>query len=141
MFTKTLAAAALTAAVPALVFSNPGTSEAAPPCSQWGFDGPSFFRQSNDWTFNFDSTGPKAQGPAQADHFGHDVMNGTISGGIDGYAVNLDVHWDTGSVGKYTGSVDANGFASGTTYDAKYPNSTATWNSNSAFRCITPPPS
>jgi hypothetical protein len=87
----------------------------------------------------FYSTGPRAQGHATAtalDSGG--VMSGTVEGRIDGYAVNLTVSWDGGSVGKYEGSVDANGFASGVTYDAKNPSSTATWSSQRPFLCLTP---
>ena len=52
------------------------------------------FGQSNDWLMSFDSTGPKTQGAASALHIGgRERMHGNISGGIDGYAVNLQVHW------------------------------------------------
>ena len=63
-------------------------------------------------------------------------MNGKINGGIEGYAVKLDVNWVEGALRKYEGSVDANGFASGVTYDAKNPSSTATWHSQYALRCV-----
>jgi hypothetical protein len=128
--------------VPAPARAGPMLPLVAPACSQWGFDGPMSFRQSNNWGLTFDSRGPRAQGPATARNRAvAQPMHGTISGGIDGYAVNLEVRWDSGSVGKYEGSVDANGFANGVTYDAKHTGSTATWNSNSALRCITPAPS
>jgi hypothetical protein len=68
-------------------------------------------------------------------------MTGTVDGGIDGYAVNVQVHWNGCSLGKYEGSVDANGFASGTTYDAKNPGTTATWSLSEPLRCMTPAPS
>jgi hypothetical protein len=117
----------------------------APPCSQWGFSGPTGFNQSNGWRLDFDSTGPRAQGAAHAYHYDEDdnrsEMHGTISGGVEGYAVKVEVAWNSGALGKYEGSVDANGFASGTSYDAKTPSSTATWNSVSPLRCITPAPS
>jgi hypothetical protein len=85
----------------------------------------------------FNSTGARAEGRTRGDYHEKDVMYGTIEGGIDGYRVNFDVRWDDGPRGKYEGSVDANGFASGITYDARNPASTATWHSNGAFVCIT----
>lgn len=120
--------------------SGPALAQAAPPCSQWGFGGDTRLNQSNGWTLAFNSTGPRAQGRAQAfggrDSPGH--MVGTVDGGIDGYVVNLQVRWDGGEFGKYDGSVDANGFASGITYDARNPGSSAGWSSGQPLRCLTP---
>lgn len=65
-------------------------------------------------------------------------MHGTVEGGTKGYAINLQVRWAGGELGKYDGSVDAEGFASGHTYDGRTPSSAATWNSAAPLRCVTP---
>jgi hypothetical protein len=114
----------------------------APPCSQWGFAGDTRFDQSNGWAMRFTSTGAQANGPAVGftpKPPTQPSMHGTISGGVDGYAIKLEVRWDGGALGKYEGSVDANGFAHGTSYDAKTPSSTATWTTEGPLKCIAAP--
>lgn len=123
------------------LLTGPAPAHASPPCSQWGFAGETNFNQSNGWTLTFDSTGQRAQGSARAiarNDNGPFTMSGTVEGGIDGYAVNLQVRWNGGEFGKYDGSVDANGFASGTTVDVRNPGSSASWSSGQPLRCITP---
>jgi len=126
-----------------LISAGVAVGSAAPasaaPCNQWGFDGRTGFMQDNGWVMWFDSQGARAQGAANA--YSADLtgsMHGTIDGRIDGYAINLTARWDGGALGKYEGSVDANGFASGVTYDAKTPTSHATWRSDRPLRCVTP---
>jgi hypothetical protein len=126
-----------TAAMSAIgLLACPSPSQAAP-CNQWNFVGKTRFIQSNGWTMEFDSAGPMAQGRASARSVGlvPGSMSGIVAGRIDRYAVNLQVNWDGGSLGKDEGSVDANGFAHGVTYDAAHPESHATWNSESALGC------
>jgi hypothetical protein len=88
----------------------------------------------------FNATGKDAQGSAIAFTPNPPVseMKGTISGSIEGYAVNLKVQWDNGPIGKYDGSVNADGIASGTTYDIKNPGSSAGWSSSAPLQCVTP---
>jgi hypothetical protein len=126
------------------VFIVPAPQTQAAPCGQWGFTGQTHLQQSNNWAMFFTSTGTTAQGRADgiSNRFGGGSppdMHGSISGGIDGSTINLEVQWDNGPVGKYTGSVGADGFAHGTTYDAKNPGSKATWDS-SPLTCIAAPP-
>ena len=132
----------VTAAVAASAF---GLLVAAPPalaapCTQWGFAGRTTFDQSNGWAAQFESTGNTAQGPAQAYRTGYSLniyeMHGTVDGGIDGQAVNVRVQWNGGQLGIYEGRVDANGLASGTTYDGQNPSSRATWNIHKPFQCL-----
>ena len=140
----------VTVAAPALILLNAGLASAGP-CTQWGFAGQTQFNQSNGWTLFFESTGAKAQGRASAVGSApggfrmvgvnpEDIpgMHGNIDGGVDGYVLNVTARWDGGSVGRYEGSVDANGFAHGVTYDARDPSSTAKWDSNGPLQCVTP---
>jgi len=112
----------------------------AAPCSQWGFVGKTTLDQSNGWATHFESKGQAAQGPAQAYRTGSSIniyeMYGTVTGGIDGQAVNVRVQWDGGQLGIYEGRVDADGFASGTTYDGQNPSSRASWNIYKPFLCL-----
>jgi hypothetical protein len=112
----------------------------AAPCSQWGFTGKTTLDQSNGWATQFESKGEAAQGPAQAYRTGYSIniyeMNGTVTGGIEGQAVNVRVQWDGGQLGIYDGRVEANGLASGTTYDGQNPSSRATWNIHNPFTCL-----
>ncbi|MDT5215878.1 MAG: hypothetical protein QOK18_4117 [Mycobacterium sp.] len=113
----------------------PAIAHAAPPCGQWAFAGGTVLSQSNGWTMAFTSDGPRAQGHADA-WAGDGQLHGTVDGAIEGYSVNVSAHWDNGSLGKYEGSVDANGFGSGVTFDARNPSSTATWSTVRALRCL-----
>lgn len=112
----------------------------AAPCSQWAFAGKTTFDQSNGWATQFVSNGQAAQGPAQAYRTGFSIniyeMYGTVTGAIEGQAVNVRVQWDGGQLGIYEGRVDANGLASGTTYDGQNPSSRATWNIYKPFMCL-----
>jgi hypothetical protein len=49
--------------------------------------------------------------------------------------VKFVITWDNGSGGVYTGSIDANGFVSGTTADRWDPNSTASWHMREPAAC------
>lgn len=137
-----LRAAGATVSLAISLLCAPTLAQAAPPCSQWGFAGRTNFNQSNGWTLGFDSTGPQARGRASAVATNPDgdlvAMYGTVSGAIDGYAVNLEVRWDNGPFGKYEGSVDANGFASGTTYDVVNRGSAAGWSTQRPLQCVAP---
>jgi hypothetical protein len=108
---------------------------ADPPFAQWSFaDGETTLEQDNGWMLHFTSPGPNARGRADATNV-NGYMVGTVKGQITGYQVDFTVNWDGGSVGKYTGSVDANGFASGVTYDAKHPGSSSPWHSTGPLVC------
>ena len=121
-----VAASALTIGVIGL-FTGPVPAQAAP-CSQWGFNGFTVLMQTNSYWVQFTSTGPTAQGTANSyKSKGAPPNSGPISGGIDGSNVNLSIEWGGQPRGVYTGTVDANGNARGTTYDAGAPGSTAEW--------------
>jgi hypothetical protein len=93
----------------------------AAPCSQWGFNGQTTFQQSDGWQLRFTSTGSSAQGPAQAldGHFPDtgQPKHGNITGGVvNGQGIDISVHWDNGTVSKYSGEVDAKGGVTGNIY-------------------------
>jgi hypothetical protein len=112
----------------------------AAPCTQWAFAGKTTFDQANGWATQFESKDQVAQGPAQAYRTGSSIniyeMYGTVTGAIEGQAVNVRVQWSGGQLGIYEGSVNADGSASGTTYDAQNPSSRATWNIYKPFTCL-----
>ena len=110
----------------------------AAPCSQWGFPGGRFlFTQSNGYTVELSSpSGQDAQSRALAWNNSGDELYGRSGGNINGYHINFDVQWTNGHIGKYQGGMDPNGFAHGSTVDLKDPNSTASWDSVAALRCI-----
>ena len=90
-------------------------------CSQWGFNGDTDFQQSDGWVLNFNSTGPSAQGPAEAldGNFPDtgDPKHGNVTGGVvNGQGIDIQVHWDNGTYSKYSGEVDPNGGVSGNVY-------------------------
>jgi hypothetical protein len=133
MYAKTVLAA-VTTALSATLLTIPAPAQAVP-CKQWAFAGYTVLRQSNGWEMIFNSRDTRASGIANARAKGG-AMRGNITGGIDGYAVNLQVAWNGGSYGDYRGSVDVNGFASGNTVDASNPGSSAGWRSQDPLRCI-----
>ncbi|MFY9918506.1 MAG: hypothetical protein WAL26_08930 [Mycobacterium sp.] len=65
-----------------------------------------------------------------------------VRGGIKGNRVDFDIDWDSlgpdGAVGRYTGAVDNNGYAHGTTHDALSNGPSARWDSQVPLVCATP---
>jgi hypothetical protein len=116
------------------LLASPAPAQAVP-CKQWAFAGYTVLRQSNGWELIFNSRDTRATGIANARAKGG-AMRGNITGGIDGYAVNLQVAWNGGEFGEYRGSVNVNGFASGHTVDATNPGSSAGWQSVDPLRCV-----
>jgi hypothetical protein len=112
---------------------SPAPAQAVP-CKQWAFTGYTVLSQSNGWELVFNSRETRVNGIANARAKGG-TMRGNITGGISGYAVDLQVTWNGGQFGEYRGSVDVNGFASGNTVDASNPGSSAGWRSTQPLRC------
>lgn len=137
MSTRTVITA-VTTALSAFLLVVPAPAQAAP-CTQWAFNGYTVLNQSNGWQMIFNSTETRVNGTAKA-RAGNNLdntMTGNVTGGIDRYAINLEVRWNSGPFGKYEGSVDANGFASGTTYDVVNRGSSAGWSAGQPLRCVT----
>jgi hypothetical protein len=107
-------------------------------CNKWGFPGGRFlFHQSNGYTLELSNpSGDSAQSRALAWNDSGDRLYGTAGGNINGYRISFDVAWTSGSIGAYRGGVNLGGFASGTTYDLKNPDSTASWDADAPLRCI-----
>jgi hypothetical protein len=106
----------------------------APACTSYGFNGATALSQDNGWAVQFNSTGPSATGPATASSDTGTQMHGTLSGGINGRAVDLTINWDNGQKGRYVGQVNEDaGFAAatGTTGDAG-------WRLLGPLQCLTP---
>jgi hypothetical protein len=106
-------------------------------CTQYQLTGNFAFNQSNGYSVSFPSTGTTASGTATATPGGN---TGTVSGWVEGRTIHFRISWrEGGDVGSYTGFVDDNGFASGSTTDilnSKY----ASWNSTVPLGCVTPTP-
>jgi hypothetical protein len=150
-------AASIAAASAIVLVAGPAPSQAdpplpygplkplAPPCTQWDFDDNTSLKQKNGWGVFIKSGILKAHGAPQwrvqalkedFDSWRITPGQGTLSGRIDGSSVNLFVQWDSGPAGPYVGSVDANGFAHGDTYDVNNPGSSSRWDSDKPLRCI-----
>jgi hypothetical protein len=105
----------------------------APACNSYGFNGATALSQDNGWAVQFNSTGPSATGPATASSDTGTQMHGTVSGGINGRAVDLTINWDNGQKGRYVGQVidEPGKAATGTTGDAG-------WSLLGPLQCLTP---
>jgi hypothetical protein len=62
-------------------------------------------------------------------------MHGSVSGGVNGRSVDFTINWDSGPRGHYTGVVDQDGFASGTSTDLTNGNSTG-WHATGRLVCL-----
>jgi hypothetical protein len=141
------AAATAITAVGLLTLSPPAQAHPmlplAPACSQWGFPGGFTLKQSNGDTVHFYGDGPLASGPAVATGGTYGPLNAPVNGvegGITGNQIAVTIVWNSGAIGRYTGSVGGNdnGFAHGNTYDATATDhSVAHWDSTSQLTCTT----
>lgn len=59
-----------------------------------------------------------------------------IEGAHAGNKLDFVIQWAGGSVGVYSGTIDPNGNAAGTTFDRKHPESRATWSTVKPLKCI-----
>ena len=134
-----LGASALLSA-PALAGARPPVP-LAPACDQFQFIGDYSLHQANGFTVQFRSTGPNAGGSASAlDSTGKTAMTGTVSGGINGTSIDFTIRWGSGPRGHYTGLINADGFARGTTVDEAHPGPITNWGGNVPLGCATPEP-
>jgi hypothetical protein len=74
------------------------------------------------------------------DSSGKPALTGTVSGSITGTRLDFTIRWDNRTAGHYTGSIDADGFARGTTQDAANRGSSTNWGATVPLGCATPPP-
>ncbi|BBY01447.1 hypothetical protein MSEO_19460 [Mycobacterium seoulense] len=138
---------AATALGTAALLSGPALAGAWPPvplapaCDQFQFIGDYSLRQANGFTVQFRSTGPSASGSASAlDSSGKTAMTGTVSGGIDRTRIDFTIRWGSGPRGHYTGLINADGFARGTTVDEANPGPITNWGATVPWGCATPEP-
>jgi hypothetical protein len=138
---------AATALSAAGFLQNPAPAVARPPmplspvCDQFQFIGDYSLRQSNGFTVIFRSTGPVASGSASAlDSSGKTALTGTVNGSITGTHLDFTTHWSSGAQGHYTGIINGDGFASGTTTDAAHPGAITNWGGTVPLGCATPTP-
>jgi hypothetical protein len=111
----------------------------SPSCDQFQFTGNYSLHQSNGFTVQFTSTGTSAGGGAKAlDSSGKTALTGTVSGGISRTHIDFTIRWDSGPRGHYTGNINADGIASGSTEDEAHPGSRADWNATVPLGCATP---
>jgi hypothetical protein len=134
-----LAASALVAA-PALAGARPPVP-LDPVCDRYQFIGDYSLRQANGFIVQFRSTGPSASGGASAlDSSGKTAMTGTVSGGIDRTHIDFTIRWGSGPRGHYTGEINGDGFARGTTVDEANPGPITNWGATVPLGCATPEP-
>lgn len=69
--------------------------------------------------------------------FGSATAGGTVAtvetGAVDGTSISFILDWNTGSRGRYTGSLGSDRRLSGTTVDLTHPGSQATWFTTRTF--------
>jgi hypothetical protein len=125
----------------------PPLAEARPPvpldpvCDRYQFIGDYSLRQANGFIVQFRSTGPSASGGATAlDSSGKTAMTGTVSGGIDRTRIDFTIRWGSGPRGHYTGEIDGDGFARGTTVDEANHGPMTNWGATVPLGCATPAP-
>jgi hypothetical protein len=113
----------------------------APACDSYGFNpgGNYGIRQDNGWGVDISGNGPTAAGDANAHGDSGATMHGSVSGGVNGRSVDVTINWDSGPRGHFTGVVDEDGFATGTSTDLTSGNSTG-WHAIGRLVCLTAPP-
>jgi hypothetical protein len=62
-------------------------------------------------------------------------VEGDAQGAVTGNAVHFTVTWNNGTAGVYDGTIDADGFVSGTTHDRWNPRSRADWHLAGRAKC------
>ena len=115
----------------------PSAAQAA--CEQWDAGGQWALLQTNEFGVAFDlqQTGAELQGQATG-FVGYKVRNyGSVDGTIKGNSFDLNVYWNGGAIGVYTGKVGPQGRIEGSTYDKMDPSSTANWRSDTTVKCLT----
>jgi hypothetical protein len=132
--------ASVLVSAPALARARP-PAPLAPVCDRYQFIGDYSLRQANGFIVQFRSTGPSASGRASAlDSSGKTAMTGTVSGGINGTTVDFTIRWDSGPRGHYTGEINGDGFARGTTVDEANHGPITNWGATVPLGCATPAP-
>lgn len=122
------------------------------PCARWDMSGDWAFYQSNEATptFHVDLTDTGLQGTASSWYLvdephcpffafcGKDAVNvkGSVDGTIEGNEVALSAYWNNGTIGVYSGKIDAQGRIEGTTFDRVHPQTMASWYSDHTARCL-----
>ena len=127
------------------VLSLPAAAHAA--CEQWDVRGKWTIKQTNGFSviFQLEQTGAELQGKAgDASPQGDCVLtatcplfSGSVDGTIKGNSFDLNVYWNGGAIGVYTGKVGPQGRIEGSTYDKMDPSSTANWRSDTTVKCLT----
>ena len=109
-------------------------------CPQWDVSGQWVIQQgSYSIRFTLSQNGKTIWGTAQqfwtADHQVK-VLQGRVTGTVDGGEFNVQTNWDGGGAGVYRGSVAKLGTGLfGTTYDRNHLQSTASWSTDHQFKC------
>jgi hypothetical protein len=154
---KTFGLTALTAV--SLLCAAAGTaagSEAAPAdetaCANWDLSGQWTFFQSNEASpvFQLELTDTGLQGTGG---FGYLVdsepcpffaacgkdpvyVSSSVDGTVTGNELELTSYWSDGSIGVYSGKVNAQGRIEGTTFDRQHPQTMASWYSDHTAKCL-----
>jgi hypothetical protein len=133
-----LAAAAFMALMSAPAF-------AAEACAEWSLRGDTFLIQSNNprqpTVLGLEQEGEQLKGIAA---YGGSVSllspgefekSGPVTGKVTGNSFSATVYWGNGSIGVYTGTIDAQGVLSGQTFDKANPRSTAVFHARIPLKC------
>jgi hypothetical protein len=140
--TSLVEATTIAFAVSILSLSSASVAAAEGPCLQWDFPGATTVTQSNGWTTDLgnvarpDLPGWEATSTAKNGRGQLVTMRGPAQGRIQNSTVNFSIFWNNGSVGRYSGSVDPTGLATGFTYDEPHPESNGTWRILQPLTCV-----
>lgn len=98
------------------------------------------FRQTNNYhaLLNLRHTGNEIQGTARYPNKGI-YVHGSVDGSLSGNRLKLSVYWESGSIGEYEGTVNAQGRIEGSTHDRMHPANMANWYSDHTAPCQSVP--
>jgi hypothetical protein len=134
IITSIVATGALAVAAPAASSALLPSAAHAAGCSQWQLPANEWIYQRNGWQVEIDQRSGRWEARAYP-------RTGYVRGNVDyltvtGDAVSFRITWDNGSAGVYTGTVDANGYASGVTVDRWHPQNRTYWSMKYPGWCV-----
>jgi hypothetical protein len=121
-------------------------SDAHADCKEWDLGSGFFLNQTNGYqvqVYITERTGTQFRG--SAGYFYPDSegvatgVKGPLEGSIIGNTFSFTVHWETGTLGDYTGTISPQGWVAGETKDRMHPENTARWTSDPDSTLNRPP--
>jgi hypothetical protein len=123
-----IAALGTTAAAPA------GASAAAAPCKQWNIAN-NYIKQANGWYVQVPQVGASLDGTAVQYAPNGYATGGEVQGAVTGNSFRFTTVWDNDTAGVYTGTIDRDGFVTGTAVDRFNPRSRTTFRALRRAKC------